>query len=117
MTTLYKDKYIECDEAEMRIRAYYFPWGTTRIPYASIKSISRFEMTALRGKLRIWGSSTLRYWANLDPGRPHKDVGLILDVGKSVKPLITPDHAETVAQLLTQRSGVAVLPIDTFPFV
>jgi hypothetical protein len=117
MRTLYKDRYVELSDDQLSIRAYYVPWGTKHIPYSSIRSISRFEMTALRGKLRIWGSGTLTYWANLDPGRPKKDVGFVIDTGRRVKTLLTPDDADAVAELLTQRSGVEVGTSDSFPFV
>ncbi|MGO9557881.1 MAG: hypothetical protein ACLPQS_01290 [Acidimicrobiales bacterium] len=117
MTTLYKDRYVECSDDQLSIRAYFFPWGTKRIPYSSIKAISRFELTPLHGKLRIWGSGTLTYWANLDPGRPKKHIGLIIDTGRRVKTLLTPDEPATVAGLLSERSGVAVGTSDSFPFV
>ena len=30
---MYRDRWIECTPDEIRIRGYYFPWGTKRIPY------------------------------------------------------------------------------------
>jgi hypothetical protein len=38
----YKDRWIECTDAGVEIRWYYFPWGTKRIPYTSIRSVKRF---------------------------------------------------------------------------
>ncbi|WP_221936700.1 PH domain-containing protein [Skermania sp. ID1734] len=78
------------------MRGYYFPWGTKHIPYADIKSVRRVQLSAARGKGRIWGTSNPRYWAHLDPRRPRKSVGLILDLGRWVRPLLTPDDADAV---------------------
>jgi len=40
----YRDRWIECLSDRIQIRAYYFPWGTKRIPYASIRSVKRVEI-------------------------------------------------------------------------
>ncbi|WP_236795952.1 PH domain-containing protein [Amycolatopsis sp. GM8] len=82
----YRDRWIECTADEIRIRGYYFPWGTKRIPYRSIRSVRRVEMDALTGRGRIWGTASPRYWAGFDPGRPRKKTALILDLGRTVRP-------------------------------
>jgi hypothetical protein len=94
----YRDGRIDCTEAEIRVRGYYFPWGTKSIPYEAIRSLDRFTMSALRGKGRIWGSGDLRHWANLDPGRPRKSIGFFLDVGRRVIPFLTPDDPDAFEQ-------------------
>jgi hypothetical protein len=99
----YKDRWIECTDGEILVHGYYFPWGTKRIPYADIRSFSRFTMTALRGKGRIWGSGDLRHWANLDPQRPRKSVGFYLDLGRHVVPFLTPDDPEAFEQVLREH--------------
>lgn len=67
---LYRDSRIECTPDGVSIRGYYFPWGTKRIPYDTIRGIERFELSAARGRWRIWGSGDLRHWANYDPAPP-----------------------------------------------
>ncbi len=94
MSAAYEDKYITCDDEGVRVRAYYFPWGSKVIPYSSIRALDRFPLTAWRGKARIWGSGDLRHWANLDPGRPKKSVGFFLDVGRRVVPFLTPSDPD-----------------------
>ena len=32
----YHDRWIDCTHQELRIRGYYFPWGTKRIPYGKL---------------------------------------------------------------------------------
>ncbi len=79
----YQDRWIECTDTQVRVRGYYFPWGTKRIPYTSIRSLDRFTLTMLRGKGRIWGSGDFKHWANLDPRRPKKSVGFAVNLGTS----------------------------------
>ena len=48
-----------------------------------------------------------RYWFNFDRHRPRKQVGLVLDLGKRIKPVITPDDPQRVLAVLRQH-GVDV---------
>jgi len=105
MSALYKDQWIECTDDAVRIRGYYFPWGTKSIPYSGIRSVRKVAMGPLTGKGRIWGSTTLRYWASLDPGRPGKDTALVLDTGAAVKPFITPDDPDAVEAVILGHSA------------
>jgi hypothetical protein len=104
MTSLYQDKWIECTDTEISIRGYYFPWGAKRIPYGAIHSVRSVQLSALRGKGRIWGSSNPHYWASLDPHRPRKNVGLVINVGKYMQPFITPDDAAAVEVIIRSHS-------------
>ena len=54
---MYRDRWIECTPDEIRIRGYYFPWGTKRIPYRSIRGFRRVDLSAARGRGRIWGTA------------------------------------------------------------
>ncbi|MER6980745.1 hypothetical protein [Streptomyces carpinensis] len=63
-------------------------------------------MSALTGRGRIWGTANPRYWASLDPRRPRKQAGLILDLGRFVRPFITPDDAEAVERIIRERTGL-----------
>ncbi len=103
--TTYQDGRIECTEAEIRVRGYYFPWGTKRISYESIRSLERFAMTALRGKWRIWGSGDLRHWANLDPKRPKKSAGFFIDLGHRIIPFLTPDDPDSFEAVVRGHIG------------
>jgi len=103
-TTSYRDRWIECGPDEIRIRAYYFPWGTKRIRYSSIRSARLVDLGLLTGRGRIWGTGNPRYWASLDPKRPMKKVGLILDLGHFVRPVITPDDPDAVAAAIREAS-------------
>ena len=79
--TTYKDPRVETDGSGIRIRWYYL-WGRKRIPFTAIRSMDRFELSLFRNKYRIWGSGDLHHCANLDPGRPGKEVGFELHTGR-----------------------------------
>jgi hypothetical protein len=100
----YEDRWITCTADAIEIRGYYFPWGAKRIPYDAVRSLRRVAIGALNGKLRIWGTANPRYWANLDPARPAKHLALILDVGTSVQPFITPDDPDAVERIIRDRA-------------
>ncbi len=114
----YHDRWISCNDDEIHVRAYYFPWGTKRIRYASVKGMRRVEMDALHGRGRIWGTGNFKYWASLDPKRPTKSVAFIVDLGRFVSPFLTPDDPDAFEQAV--RSHVTVEPAgpsDKSPFI
>lgn len=100
----YDDGSILCEEGELIIRRYY-PWGAKRIRYASIRGIQELPLTGLDKvrKWRIWGSGDFVHWWNLDPRRPGKSTALVIDVGRRVRPTITPDDPAAVASILAER--------------
>lgn len=109
MNGLYKNRWIECTADAVLIHGYYFPWGTKHVPYDSIREVRRVPIGAFTGRGRIWGSTTLEYWANLDPSRPGKKKALILDTGHRVLPFITPDDPDAVAAVISGHSSVPVV--------
>jgi hypothetical protein len=106
MASEYRDRWIECTPDTLRVRGYYFPWGTKRIRYSSIKSVRRVSMGAASGRGRIWGTANPRYWASLDPQRPGKTSALILDLGHFVHPFLTPDDPEKVEALIREHANL-----------
>jgi hypothetical protein len=105
---LYQDRRIRCTADAVLIRGYYFPWGTKRVRYQDIREVRRVPVKRFFGRGRIWGSTTLRYWANFDPGRPGKKEALILDTGRSMLPFITPDDPAAVATVISQHSAARI---------
>jgi hypothetical protein len=105
MTELYRDPFISCTEDAITVRWYYL-WGSKHIPYSHIRSVKIVTLTPIRGKYRIWGTGNPRYWASLDPGRPGKDKGVILDLGRSVRPLLTPDDVPAFTRVLSGQAGL-----------
>ncbi|MGH3438144.1 MAG: hypothetical protein ACRDRN_16960 [Sciscionella sp.] len=99
----YDDGRVACTDDAVLIRWYYFPVGTKRVPYEKIREASLRPL----GTARIWGSSDLVHWYNLDFRRPGKDTALTIDTGRAIKPIITPDEPEKVAAALAAH-GVKV---------
>jgi hypothetical protein len=102
MANLYEDGEIISTDTEIRIR-WYYPWGVKRVAYSSIHGVERVGVAHFAGRWRIWGSTTFRYWANLDPGRPRKKVGFIFDLGRAVRPFVTPDDPDAFEGALRQQ--------------
>jgi hypothetical protein len=115
----YNDGKVECTSSALRIHGYYFPWGSKTIPYTSIKNLSRYDMSAARGKWRIWGTGTFRYWANLDSGRPKKLAAFVVDDGKKVKPFVTPDDPDTFETAVREQAHLGPSPgsLGPAPFI
>jgi hypothetical protein len=105
-TAAYDDGRIRLDTQELIIRNYYL-WGAKRIRYTSIRGVQTLPLTGLNAvrRWRIWGSGDFVHWWNLDPSRPGKTVALVIDVGRQVRPTITPDNPAAVASILTAKTG------------
>ena len=103
-TDAYDDGTISCDGQGITIRRYY-PLGAKQIRYASIRGVETLPLTGANKvrRWRIWGSGDFVHWWNLDPHRPKKEVALVLDVGRRVRPTITPDDAAAVARIITDQ--------------
>jgi len=101
---LYHDRWISCTDTELVIRGYYLPFGREkRIPYDMIRDVATVEMGVFTGKGRLWGTASPRYWAHLDPRRPRKSTALVLNMGRGVKPFITPDDPTCVRDIVESR--------------
>ncbi|HEY5437531.1 MAG TPA: hypothetical protein VIJ99_01370 [Acidimicrobiales bacterium] len=117
MTVLPNENSVICDEENLVLRHYY-PWGNKTIPYTSIVGVQMVKLTPARGQLRVWGSANPTLWANLDGRRRKKSVGLVLDIGKKVKPYITPDDLDHVDEIIREKAGLGPgTPAILSPFI
>src|SRR5581483_4377968 len=99
---LYDDGRIALDGEGVIIR-WYYPWGTKKIRYGAIRSITTHPLKEWHRRWRLWGSGDFVHWFNLDGNRPKKRTAIELDVGGQVRPTITPDDPETVARSIEER--------------
>lgn len=53
----YHDRWIDCTDQELRIRGYYFPWGTKRIPLRQDRRGAARQDHGPPGKGRVWGTA------------------------------------------------------------
>jgi len=108
VTDTYDDGTIVCGPERLEIRSYYFPFGTKSVPYTQIQGLQRIEITGvMSGRWRLWGTGNPRYWANLDPKRPQKKVGYVVDLGRRVSPIVTPQSPEAFEAALRGRTKLA----------
>ena len=105
MAVLYEDRRIVCDDDAITIHSYYFPMGSRRIPYITIRTFEEIPIGLFTGQLRIWGTGDLRHWFHLDPKRPMKTRALVVDTGQLVKAVITPDDIDRVAAILKEKTA------------
>ena len=112
----YQDRSIGVTEDALTIKGYYFPGTVKRVRLATIRSVRRTDMAALRGRGRIWGTANPGYWANFDPSRPRKTVAFLVDAGKAVKPFVTPDDPAAFESALRER-GVEVTDSGSAPVI
>jgi hypothetical protein len=103
----YNDGKLVCRADGLEIHSYYFPFGTKTVPYGQIKGLQRIEITGvMSGRWRIWGTGNPRYWANLDTSRPKKKAGFVVDLGRKVNPIVTPDEPDAFESVLRDRANL-----------
>lgn len=103
MDALYEDRWVRCGREALEIQGYYFPLGTPKvIDYREIREVRPIELGPWTGRWRIWGTSNPTQWWHLDWARPHKKVALVLDLGRPVRPVITPADPEQVKAIIDQ---------------
>lgn len=99
---LYDDGRVACDDDAITLR-WYYPWGSRRIPYRSIRSVKTVALSPVRGKWRLWGSGDLVHWYNLDARRPGKTTAIEIDLGRHILPMVTPDDPDAVGRILADH--------------
>ena len=103
MAVIYEDKYLVCDDEAITIKIYYFPVGSKRIPYKSIRSIKERNLTMNAGKIRLWGMDFSPEWFHWDMERPQKSKCIVIDEGEWIKAAITPEDHRLVLELLQEK--------------
>lgn len=97
---IYEEPTLRIDSGSITIKRYYFPlFSSKTIQFAAIESIA-VRPTTFWTQWRIWGSSNLTNWLPLDTARPKKHQLIELNIGKRIRPTITPDNPDRVASLL-----------------
>lgn len=106
---LYDDGGLLLDQDGLTIRRYYFPWaGPKRIAYTAVRHAVARPMRWRTGKGRGWGTAEPGYWLPLDVRRWRKPTLLVFDVGRRVKPCVSPEDPRRVIALLRDRVPISV---------
>jgi hypothetical protein len=104
---LYDDGGLVLDEDGLTIRRYYFPSAAAkRIPYNEIRNAAMRPMDWPTGRGRGWGTAHPGYWFPLDVRRASKRVLVVFDLGRRVKPCVTPDDPDRFIEILHGRVSV-----------
>ena len=108
MIDTYDDGKIVCGPDQMEIHSDYLPSGTKTVPYPQIQGLQRIEINGVwSGKWRLWGTGNWHYWANRDTRRPKKKAGFVVDLGRKVNPIITPDDPDAFESVLRYRANLS----------
>lgn len=70
----YSDNLIRINENEIKIKLFYFPFGSKRIKFPDIEIVQAYK----GGCLRLWGSGDFRTWFGLDWGRMNREITFII---------------------------------------
>lgn len=102
----YDDEAIALDAAGIVIKNYWYPGHRRHIPYGAIASHTSFETGALSGRFRLVGFGLRRpfHFFHWDRRRSGKRVAIALDLGRRVRPVISPDDHLQVLAALDERS-------------
>ncbi len=98
----YDDGLVQLDREAITLRRYHFPSGTSKIiALRHVRGYRAESLGWLLHRFRIWGSSDLRRWLQLDVGRPFRSTLITLDVpGTRPSPAFTPADADEFTALL-----------------
>ncbi len=101
---LYEDAGLVLDDDGITIRRYYFLLSVPkRVAYNKIRGIRAKPMSWVKGNRRLVGALNPRYRLPRDVRRATKQTLLILELGRWVKPCITPEDPARVIALLRDR--------------
>ncbi len=100
---LYSDKLIEISEDSILVRDYYFPFGSRRVVWADIESITVYKPTLFSGKYRYWGTGDFRTWYPPD-SRLKRDKIFIMKLKKKWWQIgFTVENSQTALDLLRNK--------------
>jgi hypothetical protein len=101
---IYEDKLLEITEAGLRLKLYYFPWGSRTVRFSEIDHVVVHKTTVATGAWRLWGSGDLHSWFACDMGRPQRPmIFLIKLIAKSGAIGFTAVDSYQVLALLRER--------------
>ena len=102
--TRYDDPVITVDEEALTIKSYGRPGSARVIRLSEIRSVESIDLGFWTGRARLVGFGPVRplHFFHWDPKRGSKRVGLVLDLGRRIKTVITPEDPEQVMELLAE---------------
>lgn len=100
---LYADGVVRVDPDGLTVRRYYWPRGRKRIPFDTIREYRTHALTMGHGQYRVHGIDRRGRWYSRDRRRQDKPLAIVLDVGRRIRPVLTPADPQAVLSILDQR--------------
>lgn len=103
---LYIDGVVRVDGDGLTVRRYYWPRGPKRIPFDRIRGYRTHALTMGHGQYRVHGIDRRGCWYSRDRSRQDKPLAIVLDVGRRIRPVLTPSDPQAVLAILERRRPV-----------
>lgn len=103
----YTDQSLAIDSDGITIGNYRYPGHDRRIPFSSIAGFETITLGPLTGRFRLvgFGFTRPRHFFPWDRKRRTGQQAIALDLGKFVRPVISPEDHERVVQILNATSA------------
>lgn len=103
--TDYVDNVVTLDDSGVTIENHLLPGRPRRIAYDDIVAVDAIELGFATGRHRLVGMGPFRprHFFHWDRKRSQKSRGVVLDLGRWLRVVITPDDPDTVLDLLRRR--------------
>lgn len=104
--SLYEDAAMVLDDEGITITSYLWPRHRRRIPFAAIDRYQLIELGPLSGRYRLVGLGFRRprHFFHWDRQRSSTTTAIVLDTGRFIRPVITPQRPEQVIRVLDEHS-------------
>ncbi len=108
--SIYEDDTVLLDDTGIFVKNYFYPGHRRHIPYPSIVGCDVLETGSLTGRLRLvgFGFRRPRHFFTWDRRRRGKRFSIALDLGRTIRPVFSPDdHLQVLEVLQTKLSTVS----------
>ena len=99
----YQDDVVRMDDDGIVIRRYYWPGIPKRVAYADIANFTPRALKAWQGQYRVHGLDVRGRWYSHDRHRGEKEMAIDLDIGRPIRPVLTPLDPDAVVEILSQK--------------
>jgi len=102
---LYEDDYVIIDEIGLRIKNYYFPFGTAkRVRFDQIRSFNtNTELKLNLLSYKTWGMGLSNIWWALSCARGVNSGNIILEIGSGIRPGFSVQNVQQFLDILSKR--------------
>ena len=101
----YEDRSLLIDDDGITITSYFWPGHRRHIPFSSIVAVEEIPLETFSGRYRLVGFE-LRRLRDFFPWDTHRSAtsrAIALDIGRRVRPVISPEDHEQVLKLIMEH--------------